>query len=384
MYYLLTIILVLQDTVIQAVQVIGGNVTVVQGNTVVLPCLLTDSTESLTQITWQRRTRLIKLNTNFYTILPQYFNRQDERFRFIGNIAVKNGSLQLSSATLSDEGTYTCIYTLFPSGNYKTEIPLNVLVPPITSIEDTFHFVGNEVVVLGSCTAASSWPPAKVDWHLGNLSDVLITTHNSIENTDGTTTTVSTLSGVPTRDLNNRLVQCVITSLASPGGTTLPLILQIHFPPSEVNINESSKNSFECTSEASPKANITWSRLGQQWPDSAVEVNGAVLQIVKSTPQLNSLFECRAANTYGTTQGRLYLHLSSEGTCTAGWTMFCLLLFANAVVAALWCYRSDKKCPLPWVTTREDINTTDRTLEERTPELQPLRETQETERPDCI
>lgn len=373
--------LVLQDTVIQAVQVIGGDVTVVQGDTTVLPCLLTDSTERLTQITWQRRTRLIKQNKNFYTILaknngPQFINGHDERFSFVGNISLNNGSLQLSGVTLSDEGTYTCIYTLFPSGNFKTEVPLNVLVPPKTSIKnDKDVFVGNAEVVLGSCEAARFWPRAKVEWHLGNLSALLRISQNSTENADGTNTTISTLLGAPTRDLHNRTVQCVISSPASPGGTTLPLTFQIQFPPSEVNISESSKNSFECTSEANPKANITWTwtRLDQQWPNSAAKVSGAVLQILTPTPQLNGLFECKATNTYGTTQGRLYLHLSSEGTGIAGWTMFSLLLFANAIGFAVCYYRSGKKCTLPWDSSSDNPRPTDRPSEEEVPELHPLR-----------
>lgn len=362
------VIMVLQGSVAQAVQVIGGNVTVVQGDTGVLPCLLTDTTESLTQITWQRRTRLIKDNVNFFTILSRNggHNGHDKRFSFVGNLSEKNGSLQLSNVTLSDAGIYTCIYTLFPSGNYKTEVPLNVLVHPKTSIKpNTDVFVGKEEVVIGSCEAAHSWPSAKVEWSLGNLSDVLRTAEKTIENADGTSTTVSTLSGPPTRDLHNRSIQCVISSLASPEGTTLPLTIQILFPPSEVNINEKSKNSFECSSEANPKANITW-RLDQEWPDSAAKVNGAVLQILKYPPHLSGLFECEATNTYGSIQGRLYLHSSSEGTSSAGWIMFSLLLFANAVAAAVFYYRSDKKCPLPCTlpcfsgSTNENPVTTER------------------------
>lgn len=376
MYYLLVTILVLQDTVVQAVQVIGGKVTVLQGDTAVLPCRLIESTESLTQISFQRRTRLIKVNTNFCTISTNNglhcFNGQDnERFSFVGNISLKNGSLQLSNVTLSDEGTYTCIFTLFPSGNYKTEIPLNVLVPPKASMKENLLFEGNEEVVLGSCAAARSWPPANVEWNLGNLSDIL-QKKNSTENADFTTTTINTLSGAPKRSLHNRLVQCVITSPASPGGIMLPLTIQIHFPPSEVHFNESSKNSFECTSDAHPKANITWSRPAHPWPDSAVKVNGAVLQILRPTPQLNGLFVCNATNTYGRTQGHLYLHFSSEGACTAGWVMFCLLLFIIAVVAAIWFYRSDKKCALPWVTTGDSARAVPAS-EQQGPELRSLR-----------
>ncbi|CAL9690187.1 unnamed protein product [Knipowitschia caucasica] len=358
MYILLVTFLFLQNTAIQAARVIGGSVIVVQGDRAVFPCLLTESTESLTQITWQRKTRQIQSNANFFTILPSngpiFFNGHDERFKFLGNISMGNGSLQLSNVSMSDEGTYTCIFTLFPSGNFKTEIPLNVRVPPKIFLKDNFLVVGNEEVVVASCTAADSWPPATVDWRLGNVSELLRITYDSTDNADGTSTTISTLLGTPTRNLHNRHVQCVIKSPAFPDGRTLPLILQVHFPPSEVTLKEISKTSFECLSEANPKPNYTWSRIDFSWPDSAVEASGAVLEITRPSAQVNGLYLCQATNTYGTQQGHLYLALSSGGTSLAGWILFFILLSVTFVFVAWWYYRSNTKFVVPCLNTQEN------------------------------
>uniref|UniRef100_A0A671WBV8 Ig-like domain-containing protein n=1 Tax=Sparus aurata TaxID=8175 RepID=A0A671WBV8_SPAAU len=108
--------------------VTGGNKTVAQGGTVVLPCKLIDT---LSQISWQRTTRGKPQNEHFFSILPtdgpKFVNGHDKRFEFIGIFDDNNGSLQFANVTLMDEGIYTCIFTLFPSGNHETEIPLNLL-----------------------------------------------------------------------------------------------------------------------------------------------------------------------------------------------------------------------------------------------------------------
>uniref|UniRef100_A0A3P9AWZ2 Ig-like domain-containing protein n=1 Tax=Maylandia zebra TaxID=106582 RepID=A0A3P9AWZ2_9CICH len=90
-------------------RVIGGSVTVEQGGTAILTCHVIDTNDDLTQITWQRKTREKPRNDNFLTILPR------DGVQFLSNVALK------------DEGSYTCIFTMFPSGNQKTEIPLNLV-----------------------------------------------------------------------------------------------------------------------------------------------------------------------------------------------------------------------------------------------------------------
>uniref|UniRef100_A0A668RB35 Ig-like domain-containing protein n=1 Tax=Oreochromis aureus TaxID=47969 RepID=A0A668RB35_OREAU len=244
----------------EAFRVIGGNVTVVQGGTAILPCYVTDTTDDLTQITWQRKTTEKPRNDNFLTILPrdgaQFVNGRDARFKYIGNFNDKNGTLQLSNVTLKDEGSYTCIFTLFPSGNQKTEIPLNLLVPPFTNIKDNLPTLGTEEVLFATCTAAGSKPPAEVRWLTGALGDNVRSTTNSTHYDNNTTTTVSSLFGVPTREINGHQVQCVISGDSLSREETLPFTIQVYFSPTEVNIRAKSEDSFECVTEASQQVQI--------------------------------------------------------------------------------------------------------------------------------
>ncbi|XP_039455937.1 nectin-4-like isoform X2 [Oreochromis aureus] len=322
-----------------ALQVIGGSVTAVQGGTAILPCYVIDTNDDLTQISWQRKTREKPRNDNFLTILPregaQFVNGDDDRFKYIGNFNDKNGTLQLSNVTLKDEGSYTCIFTLFPSGNQKTEIPLNLLVPPFTNIKDNLPTLGTEEVLFATCTAAGSKPPAEVRWLTGALGDKVKTTTNSTQYDNDTTTTVSSLFGVPTREINGHQVQCVISGDSLSKEETLPFTIQVYFSPTEVNIKKISEDSFECVTEANPNAKFTWSRSGQPLPQPGVKVDGAKLQLLSLTSDLNGLYRCEASNTYGKKHGQLYVHVVS-GASAAAWALFGVLLSLNVVGAAVW------------------------------------------------
>uniref|UniRef100_UPI0037E77432 nectin-4 n=1 Tax=Semicossyphus pulcher TaxID=241346 RepID=UPI0037E77432 len=341
---LLLVSMLILNTVTDALQVIGGSVTVVRGGTAVLPCKVVDTKDKIDQISWQRLTKGKPLKDNFFTILPsgpQFVNGEDDRFKFIGKLTDKNGTLQITNVTLIDEGTYTCIFSLYPSGNHKTDIRLDVQVPPVTSLKDYHPTLGSEEVALVTCTAAGSKPPAEVRWRTGTLA--VRTTTNSTFHADGTTTTVSSLFGVPTREINNHSVQCVVTGPALLKEETLSVYIQIHFPPVSVIISERSSVSFECVTQANPAADITWTRSGQLLPESGVSVQGATLLFQKTTSDLNGLYQCKASNLYGKKQGYLFVHFYS-GSCRVCWVLLGLLLVLIAVAAAavFYLYKSGK------------------------------------------
>ncbi|XP_029695608.1 nectin-1-like isoform X2 [Takifugu rubripes] len=320
-----------------APSVVGRDVSVIQGETGVLLCNVVDTTDTVSQISWERYTRGQPQDSKFVTIMPEsglkVINGDGDRVKFIGNIDDKNGSLELSGITLMDEGIYTCAFTLFPSGTQQKTISLNVFVPPVSSLVDNHPVLGDKEVSLATCTAAGSKPPATVSWLFGDLPGNLITTRNAIEHHNGTVTTVSSLVGVPSRELDQQLVQCVVTSKATKD-QTLPFTIQIYFPPSEVNINEQPDGSFSCDTAAKPKPEIVWTRIDGSWPESSVTVKDGRLKFLTMDASLNGLYQCEASNKYGSKYGRLYVH-NKAGHCTDCWTLFGLLILIIVVVGVI-------------------------------------------------
>lgn len=113
-----------------AIRVVNGPVSVTEGDIANLTCVLIETDEDLGQVTWQKRTRQIPENHNFLVIIPpqdvRHVDGLGDRVRFTGDLTKKTGSIQLLNVSLQDEGVYTCIFTVFPSGPHQTEIRLNV------------------------------------------------------------------------------------------------------------------------------------------------------------------------------------------------------------------------------------------------------------------
>uniref|UniRef100_A0A673X025 Nectin-3-like n=1 Tax=Salmo trutta TaxID=8032 RepID=A0A673X025_SALTR len=349
------ILLIIQrDT--ESTQVIGGRRTVVQGEDVDLSCRLIETDEELEQITWQKSTWEETQNHNFMLIQPNGVtkfiapNGLSGRVQFIGNPSENLGSIRITAVRLLDEGTFTCIFSVFPSGAYTTEIPLTVLVPPVVNVTvDVTPVIGENEVVLATCVAAGAKPQADVKWKTGTLGSLLRTVTNSRQHANGTTTVLSHLLGVPTRAANQQQVQCVVNQSALATERSYNYNLDIHYPPQSVNItlSEASKTTvLLCITDGNPHPNYTWSRVVQPWPGSSVKAEGDILHFLSLNSELNGLYVCETSNPYGQATGSIYVHISSE-TSAACWVLLVFILCLIVAAAALIWYRC-KYGQFPW------------------------------------
>uniref|UniRef100_A0A096M4E1 Poliovirus receptor-like n=1 Tax=Poecilia formosa TaxID=48698 RepID=A0A096M4E1_POEFO len=199
-------------------QVADGSITVDEGGTTILPCKLTQKlseNDNVEQISWQRKTKGKPKLDNFFTITKddaRLVNGPDRRFKFIGAFAEHNGTLKLSNASVLDTGIYSCVFSIFPSGYPTIKIELTVRVPQRRSVESTQPTLGNKEVPLATCTASGFKPPASISWQTDDgLKDKVRWTNSSTLQISDTTTTVSTLFGKPTKEINRNKVQCVIS-----------------------------------------------------------------------------------------------------------------------------------------------------------------------------
>lgn len=80
---------------------------------------------------------------------------------------------------------------------------------PDVSTPAVAPLVGLSVEVLAICNAADGHPPAEIKWNFGFLHNIS-TVNNSTENADGTTSVTSYLMGVPSRDIHQSTVKCIV------------------------------------------------------------------------------------------------------------------------------------------------------------------------------
>ncbi|XP_018613698.2 nectin-4-like isoform X2 [Scleropages formosus] len=321
-----------------------------------LPCVFVVQEGQVVQVTWTReqldgtRDQVI---TAHGTEGRTEFGRFSGRVRFEDSNPLGNATLVILSTMVSDEGTYTCHISAFPSGNFERQISLTVWTKPISAVDPVELVEGQSLRVAATCRSLAH-PLPGLSW------DTNLTGRSQNRSPSGGATSI-TFSVEPVRSMNGKQLDCLVwhPSLQQPHRILNRLV--VHYPP-EATITGYDEHwfvglehaSLTCKSNGNPTPqNFTWNRDNGILPDG-VHAQGNVLHF--SRPLLDTdagIYECTARNSVGMAKDSLVIKLAktsrsasvlqSPVTIILCGTAGALLMITVVSVAVVTCYYRHKK-----------------------------------------
>ncbi|KAG9330654.1 hypothetical protein JZ751_023430 [Albula glossodonta] len=281
-----------------------------------LPCLFqVQDEDQVVQVTWNREKpdgTKEPIITAHRTEGHTEFGRFSGRVQFESSDPMRNAALIIRSTEVSDEGTFICHISTFPSGNFERQLFLSVWTTPISSLDPVEMVEGQSYRVAATCRSVARPPP-----HLSWDTDLPGQSQNR-SSEGGAVSTYFSLH--PLRSMNGKRLDCLVwhSSLEKPRRITNRLV--VHFPP-DAAVRGYDGNwfvglegvSLMCDSGGNPKPQtFTWSRRGQTLPDS-VSVKNNTLQFEQPLAVTDSgIYECVAQNSVGTSKAEVEISVSEQ------------------------------------------------------------------------
>ncbi|XP_043245909.1 protein amalgam-like [Amphibalanus amphitrite] len=275
---------------------VSGQHTVRQGNSTVLPCAVQDLGARM--VMWKKQRQIL-------TVKSQVFAEQERsRLRLVDGF-----NLQISRATPSDAGVYTCTVALNDRDLEQTQT-LDVHYGP------TLHTVPESGLVIAEqgqnatleCHATGN-PKPRVKWR---------------KKVDGSSAVVDLVGGevlslesVTRSDAGT--IECYADNPVGDSASVL-LTLQVLYPP-EVEVERSTIFTGEgftaqlvCLVHADPPAEVTWTRSGSpidfdriSQTNDVIMSSRHVLTIEEVTLDDFDTYTCNATNQLGSSHGKIYV-----------------------------------------------------------------------------
>ncbi|XP_030634986.1 nectin-4 [Chanos chanos] len=281
-----------------------------------LPCKFqTDSDEQVVQVIWSREKpdgTKEQIITAHHTEGQTEFPGFTGRVRFEHSSPILNSALVILHTEVSDESTYICQITTFPSGISETRLSLTVWTKPIATLDPVVLVEGQVFRPAATCRSMAR-PPARLSWD----SDVPGVPQN--RSMDGGIT-FSQFSLHPVRGMNGRKLDCLVwhPSQKSPARLTNQLV--VHFPP-DATISGFDRNWYvglegaelKCDGGGNPKPhNFTWTRKGNGLPEG-VSIRNNLLRFNRPLSLTDmGVYRCVTVNPVGSGSAEINITIAES------------------------------------------------------------------------
>ncbi|CAL8343176.1 unnamed protein product [Merluccius merluccius] len=281
-----------------------------------LPChYQAEQGEKVVQVTWHK---VLTGGTKEQIITAHFseghteFGRYSGRVRFESSSPTDNSALLIPNTEESDEGSFICHITTFPSGTFERRIVLTVWILPISSLEPVVLAEGESYRVAASCRAVGR-PAPRLSWDTelpGKPQDRAteagaVSSHYSLH---------------PLRSMNAKRLDCLVShpGLRQPIRHSNRLV--VHYPPDPAissGVKEwvvgTQNAQLTCSSGGNPEPrNVTWTWKGGALPDAVTVIGGKLFFGRGIRMNDSGTYECVAKNNVGAATAEITLAIAEQ------------------------------------------------------------------------
>uniref|UniRef100_UPI0037E81814 nectin-4 isoform X2 n=1 Tax=Semicossyphus pulcher TaxID=241346 RepID=UPI0037E81814 len=342
-----------------------------------LPCKYKPTSDDVVvQVTWYKEnpdTTKEQIITAHHTNGQTAFGTWSRHVRFKSSDPTLDSSLLIMSTEVSDEGTYMCRISTFPSGNFDREVSLIVWTIPISSLDPVILVEGQSYRQAASCRSVARPPP-----HLSWDTDL---NGQSINRSADNRAVSSHYSLHPLRSMNGKKLDCLVWHPTLQGPRRIRNNLVVHFPPhAEVSgyggdWSVGMENAaLRCVSGGNPKPqSFTWIRIGGELPEGVIpHSNGTLLFGRPLSLSDGGTYQCVAKNEVGVGKAEVVIAMTEAPEPRSSLENMLMLIVGGAaggllilmliIVISVTCHHKSKNKKLQRELTerKEEISTLSR------------------------
>uniref|UniRef100_A0A2K5N2J9 PVR cell adhesion molecule n=1 Tax=Cercocebus atys TaxID=9531 RepID=A0A2K5N2J9_CERAT len=347
------------DVVVQAPTQVPGFL----GDSVTLPCYLQvpgmEETH-VSQLTWSRHGESGSMAIFHPTQGPSY--SEPKRLEFVATrlgTELRDASLRMFGLRVEDEGSYTCVFFIFPQGKRSVDIWLRVLAQNTAEVQKV-QLTGKPCLWAAASPRGSPAGPHHLALRPGRMMPIQARAPGFLS---GTVTSPSLWILVPSSQVDGKSVTCKVEHESFEKPQLLTVNLTVYYPP-EVSISGYDNNwylsqneaTLTCDARSNPEpTGYNWSTTMGPLPPFAV-AQGAQLLIRPVDKPINTTFICNVTNALGARQAELTIQVkegppSEHSGMSSNIIIFLILgivILLTLVGIGLYFYRSRCSCEFLW------------------------------------